>query len=64
MRRQEDELPACVCRDSWTSPDDGGSCGSLQQGCPNVPCDGDSDNWCVVANSPCREEQAPPQDSW
>ena len=57
MRRQ-DELPACVCRESWTS-DDGGSCGSPQQGCPNEACDGfgESATWCSVANSPCREEE-------
>ena len=41
------------CADEWTSPSDGGTCGSAQYGCPAAPCnDGvDTVSWCCNEGS-------------
>lgn len=50
-------MDPCVCRKTWTSPGDGGDCGTPQHDCPSRPCDSsEHEPWCLVANSPCAGE--------
>jgi hypothetical protein len=42
----------CVCKELWTSPEDGGRCGEEQSGCTNCD-DDDRGGWCLVSNPGC-----------
>ena len=48
--------PGCECEDTWTRPEDGGTCGTPQQGCPATSCDGGggwAPPWCSLKATPC-----------
>eukprot|EP00964_Phaeocystis_antarctica_P146665 scaffold113044_cov63-Phaeocystis_antarctica.AAC.2 len=48
----------CECQDTWTSPGDGGTCATTQQGCPAASCcvgvdDCTARPWCMLKVTPC-----------
>ena len=48
-------MPECECAESWTCD---APYNTEHQGCPAAACDGpDSDTWCQVKESPCKEEE-------
>ena len=57
----------CVCENSWTSDEDGGTCGETQNGCPALVCDGEEAYdrpWCIIVEPGCDEEEQDEGGGW
>jgi len=52
------ESNACLCAETWDSPDDGAGCTTTITNCPRVACDGGGGQpWCLVSNAGCDEDE-------
>eukprot|EP01062_Namystynia_karyoxenos_P003581 TRINITY_DN11295_c0_g2_i3.p1 TRINITY_DN11295_c0_g2~~TRINITY_DN11295_c0_g2_i3.p1 ORF type:complete len:3223 (+),score=999.99 TRINITY_DN11295_c0_g2_i3:497-9670(+) len=49
--------PECVCASNWVAEKEGGTCGTVQRGCPARTCDGSAQRWCRVINPGCATAQ-------